>query len=96
MEFIFFLVLDKNGKKLNDDLEEEDKKVTQNTFNSNYSDIPKLVEKAVSCQRDIDPLNELTFLQISYLEYDYLIALDDDQCVFAAYQQDVSKLAKKF
>ena len=40
-----FLVLDKNGKKLNDDLEEEDKKVTQNTFNSNYSDIPKLVEK---------------------------------------------------
>ena len=31
-----FLVLDKNWKKLNDDLEEEEKKVTQNTSNSNY------------------------------------------------------------
>ena len=91
-----FLVLDKNGKKLNDDLDEEEKKVTQNTFNNNYSDIPKLVEKAVSCVRDIDPLNELTFLQISYSGYDYLIAPDDDQCVFAAYQQDLPKITKKF
>ena len=91
-----FLVLDKNGKKLNDDLEEEDKKVTQNTFNSNYSDIPKLVEKAVSCVRDIDPLNELTFLQISYSGYDYLIAPDDDQCVFAAYQIEQPKPTKRY
>ena len=30
------MVLDKNWKKLNDDLEEEEKKVTQNTSNSNY------------------------------------------------------------
>ena len=59
-----FLVLDKNGKKLNDDLEEEERKITQNTFNNNYADIPKLVDKAISCVRDIDPLNELTFLQI--------------------------------
>ena len=91
-----FLVLDKNGKKLNDDLDEEEKKVTQNTFNNNYTDIPKLVEKAVSCVRDVDPLNELTFLQISYCGYDYLIAPDDDQCVFAAYQQDLPKAGKKF
>ena len=91
-----FLVLDKNGKKLNDDLDEEEKKVTQNTFNNNYTDIPKLVEKAVSRVRDIDPLNELTFLQISYSGYDYLIAPDDDQCVFAAYQQDLPKSNKKF
>ena len=91
-----FLVLDKNGKKLNDDLDEEEKKVTQNTFNNNYSDIPKLVDKAISCVRYIDHLNELTFLQISYSWYYYLIAPDDDQCVFAAYQQDIPKVTKKF
>lgn len=51
-----FLVLDKTGKKLNDDLEDEDKKTVQNSFNTNYEDIPKLVEKATSCVRDIDPL----------------------------------------
>ena len=89
-----FLVLDKNGKKLNDDLEDEDKKALQNTFSSNYTDIPKLVEKATSCVRDIDPLNQLTFLQIGYNGYDFLIAPDDDQCVFAAYQNE-SKLGKK-
>ena len=55
-----FLVLDKNGKKLNDDLEEEEKKVTQNTFNSNYSDIPKLVEKIwKSIKKIIRMLNAL-------------------------------------
>lgn len=57
-----FLVLDKNGKKLNDDLEDEEKKSIQNTFSSNYSDIPKLVDKATSCVRDIDPLvSEILF-----------------------------------
>ena len=30
--------------------------------------------------------NELTFLQISYSGYEFLIAPDDDQCVFAALQ----------
>jgi len=57
-----------------------------NVFSSDYSGIPKLVKKAVSCCRDIDPVNELTFLQINYGGYDFLIAPDDDQCVFAAYK----------
>ena len=51
-----FLVLDKNGKKLNPDLEEDEKKNVPNSFNTNYGDIPKLVNKAVSCVRDIEPL----------------------------------------
>ena len=86
-----FLVLDNNGKKLNPELDDEEKKNTQNIFSNNYSDIPKLVNKAVSAVRDIEPLNELTFLQISYSGYDFLIAPDDDQCVFAAYQQEPKK-----
>ena len=90
-----FLVLDKNGKKLNDDLEEEEKKVTQSTFNNNYSDIPKLVDKAISCVRDIEPLNELTFLQISYSGYDYLIAPDDDQWFFFCISTRSTKSYKK-
>ena len=86
-----FLVLDKNGKKLNDDLEDDEKKTIQNAFGTNYTDIPKLVDKAISCVRDIDPLNELTFLQIGYSGYQFLIAPDDDQCVFAAYQMEKGK-----
>ena len=81
-----FLVLDKNGKKLNQDLEDDEKKNIPNVFSSDYSGIPKLVKKAVSCCRDIDPVNELTFLQINYGGYDFLIAPDDDQCVFADYK----------
>ena len=90
-----FLVLDKNGKKLNPDLEEDEKKNVPNSFNTNYGDIPKLVNKAVSCVRDIEPLvkytlliiqSERNFLQINYSGYDFLIAPDDDQCVFAALQ----------
>ena len=51
-----FVVLDKNGKKLNPEMEEDEKKNIPNAFNTNYGEIPKLVKKAVSCVRDIDPL----------------------------------------
>ena len=51
-----FVVLDKNGKKLNPEMEQDEKKNIPNAFNTNYAEIPKLVKKAVSCVRDIDPL----------------------------------------
>ena len=51
-----FLVLDKNGKKLNPEMEEDEKKNVPNAFNANYAEITKLVNKAVSCVRDIEPL----------------------------------------
>ena len=57
-----FLVLDKTGKKMNTDIDEEEKKNVPSPFTEKYSEIPKLVNKAVSCCRDIDPLVSLTFL----------------------------------
>lgn len=30
-----------------------------------------------------------------FINYDYLIDPDDDQCTFAAYQKDMQKLSKK-
>ena len=38
-----FLVLDKNGKKLNPELDEEEKKNIPNAFNTTYTEIPNLV-----------------------------------------------------
>ena len=37
-------------------MEEDEKKNVPNAFNANYAEIPKLVNKAVSCVRDIEPL----------------------------------------
>jgi hypothetical protein len=52
-----FLVLNRNGNKLNPDIKEDDKgKNLQSSFNTNYTDIPKLVDKAISVARDINPL----------------------------------------
>ncbi len=52
-----FLILNKNGIKLNAEIRDEEKaKNVPNNFNSNYADIPKLVEKANSVARDINPL----------------------------------------
>jgi len=52
-----FLILNKNGNKLNSELRDEEKgKNFANNFSTNYSDIPKLVEKAISVARDINPL----------------------------------------
>jgi hypothetical protein len=52
-----FLILNKNGNKLNSEIKDEDKgKNVPNNFNSNYSDIPKLVDKAISVARDVNPL----------------------------------------
>lgn len=52
-----FLILNKNGNKLNTDSKEEEKsKGNSNNFTNNYTDIPKLVEKAISVARDINPL----------------------------------------
>lgn len=52
-----FLVLDKDGHKHNNDYKEEDRgKNIQSNFNTNYSDIPKLINKATSVTRDLSPL----------------------------------------
>lgn len=62
-----FLILNKNGNKLNSEMKEEDKgKNVPNIFNTNYADIPKLVEKAVSVARDINPL--VKFYLVNVLE----------------------------
>lgn len=52
-----FLILNKNGNKLNSENKEDDKthKGSQ-AFSTNYTEIPKLVEKATSIVRNIDPL----------------------------------------
>ncbi len=50
-----FLILNKNGNRLNNELREEEKRGGANNFSTNYSDIPKLVDKALSVVRDIDP-----------------------------------------
>jgi hypothetical protein len=60
-----FLILNKNGNKLNSEIKEEEKgKNIVNNFNTNYADIPKLVEKAVSVARDINPLVNILLLKI--------------------------------
>ena len=76
-----FLILNKHGNKLNTENSNDDKKGGGNN-SSNYQDIPKLVDKAVSVVRNIDPVSELTFMQINYSGYNYLIAPDGDLCVF--------------
>jgi len=50
-----FLILNKNGNKLNTDGKEEDKGKGQ-TFSNNYTDLPKIVEKCISVVRDLSPL----------------------------------------
>ena len=42
-----FLVLDKNRKKLNPEMEEDEKKNVPNAFNANYAEIPKLVNNVL-------------------------------------------------
>ena len=80
-----FLILNKNGNKLNTEFKEEEKQNKGGLgFSSNYSEIPRLVDKAVSVVRNIDPLSELSFMQISYSNYSYLIAPDGDLTVFTA------------
>ncbi len=54
------------------------------------------MNKAVSCSRDIDQVNELIFLQISYSGYEFLIAPDDDQYVFTSYQIEQPKPSKRY
>jgi dynein light chain roadblock-type len=87
-----FLILNKNGNKLNSEIKEDDKQHKGGYgFSSNYSEIPRLVDKAVSVVRNIDPLNELCFLQISYSNYTYLIAPDGDLTCFTAINTNVKK-----
>jgi hypothetical protein len=65
-----FLILNKNGNKLNSELKEEEKgKNVPNNFNSNYSDIPKLVEKAISVARDINPIVKHIFYFIARIKF---------------------------
>jgi len=52
-----FLILNKNGNKLNTDGKDEDKARGNNqVFTNVYTDIPKIVEKSISVVRDINPL----------------------------------------
>ncbi len=51
-----FRILDQNGKVLNPVFKKEDDKGNQTEFSNNYHDIPKLMDKAVSVVRDLDPL----------------------------------------
>jgi len=52
-----FLILNKNGNKLNTDGKDEDKaRGGSQTFSNVYTDIPKIVEKSISVVRDINPL----------------------------------------
>jgi hypothetical protein len=48
------LILDRKGTRINPDPKEEDKK--PDIFSSDYSGIPRLIEKAVSVARDINPI----------------------------------------
>lgn len=87
-------ILDKNGNKLNPDVKEivdDKKKNNSGSFSSNLSDIPKLYNKTISVVRDINPLNELSFLQISYSGYEYLLTKDEDLYVFTAINTDKAK-----
>lgn len=49
-----FCILNKSGTRLNTELRDDDKK--GGTQNTNFPDIPKLVDKALSVVRDIDPI----------------------------------------
>jgi hypothetical protein len=51
-----FRILDENGKSLNNIMKKEEEKGVGSEFSNNYTDIPKLLEKAVSVVRDIDPI----------------------------------------
>jgi hypothetical protein len=46
-----FCILNEKGNRLNTEIKEDEKKGSQNFF----PDIPKLVEKALSVVRDVDP-----------------------------------------
>jgi hypothetical protein len=52
-----FCILNKDGDILNNEIKEVDKKGSQNFF----PDIPKLVDKAISSIRDIDPIVKIIF-----------------------------------
>ena len=59
-----FCILNKSGTRLNTEIKDDDKKGTQNFF----PDIPKLVDKACSVVRDIDPIVKIKFFNFFYLE----------------------------
>lgn len=64
-----FLILNKHGNKLNTETKEEEKHKGVNVFNNNYSDIPKLVDKATSVVRNIDPCVRSFILNIILIYY---------------------------
>ncbi len=49
-----FLILDKKGTRISPEPKEEDKK--PDFFSSDYTSLPKLVEKSISVARDMNPL----------------------------------------
>ncbi len=58
-----FRILDQNGKALNTVFKNEEEKGNQTEFSQNYSEIPKLLNKAVSVVRDLDPLVLFFYLE---------------------------------
>jgi len=74
---------------INTEIKNDEKgKPLANNFNNNLVDIAKLVDKAASVVRDIDPTNDLSFIQVSYSGYEYLIAPDEDLYVFTAVKKE--------
>lgn len=59
-----FMILNKNGNKIEPNIKGDDDKgkTVMNNFNNNFGDIPKLLEKAVSAVRDINPLVNFSIL----------------------------------
>ena len=51
-----FLILNKNGNKLNTDGKEEEKGKGGQIFSNVYTDITKIVDKSISVVRDLNPL----------------------------------------
>jgi hypothetical protein len=54
-----FRILDENGKPHNNIMKKEEEKGIGSEFSNNFTDVPKLLEKAVSVVRDLDPVVRL-------------------------------------
>lgn len=64
-----FLILNKSGNVLNNENRDNDRQKGNTT--NNFSDIPKLVDKAISVARNIDPLVSSIIIDILIKYYYY-------------------------
>jgi hypothetical protein len=51
-----FRILDENGKPHNNVVKKDEEKGIGSEFSNDFTNIPKLLEKAVSVVRDLDPI----------------------------------------